>query len=217
MRLFVEEADRGQWTLLPVCLDDFIDESNPVRVIDVFVDALDLAGMSFEGVEPAATGRPSYHPSVLLKPYIYRRSFDVADWPLRPDIRVRPNLSGGESGRRRKTVGCRTQERTLDVDQASSRFKANVGRMARLDWSYILLLTCLLAIAVGASFCSRYREQAQQLGGALPYESVARTARTTSGPSSLESKTTSDAMPRTVAVAIWMTIICLSPHAQIGG
>src|ERR1700741_3940907 len=71
MRVFVEEADRGQWTLLPECLDDFIDDSNPVRVIDAFVDALDLAKMSFEGVEPAATGRPSYHPSVLLKLYIY--------------------------------------------------------------------------------------------------------------------------------------------------
>ena len=56
---------------MPDCLDDFIDESNPVRVIDIFVDALDLAEMSFEGVAPAATGRPSYHPSVLLKPYIY--------------------------------------------------------------------------------------------------------------------------------------------------
>src|SRR5436853_4952349 len=71
MRRFVEQADRGQCTLLPECLDDFIDESNPVRVIDVFVEALDLAEMSFEGVEPAATGRPSYHPSVLLKLYIY--------------------------------------------------------------------------------------------------------------------------------------------------
>jgi len=64
MKRFVEEADRGQWTLLPECLDDFVDESNPVRVIDVFVDTLDLAEMSFEGVEAAATGRPSYHPSV---------------------------------------------------------------------------------------------------------------------------------------------------------
>jgi hypothetical protein len=71
MRRFVEQADRGQWTLLPECLDDFIDESHPVRVIDVFVDALDLAEMGFEGAEPAATGRPSYHPSVLLKLYIY--------------------------------------------------------------------------------------------------------------------------------------------------
>src|SRR6202140_5250669 len=71
MRRFVEEADRGQCSLLPECLDDFIDERNPVRVLDVFVDALDLAEMSFEGVEPAATGRPSYPPSVLLKLYIY--------------------------------------------------------------------------------------------------------------------------------------------------
>src|ERR1700693_3075508 len=71
MRRFVAAADRGQWTLLPECLDDFIDESDLVRVIDAFVDALDLAEMSFEGVEPAATGRPSYHPSVLLKLYIY--------------------------------------------------------------------------------------------------------------------------------------------------
>jgi transposase len=71
MRRFVEEADRGQRTLLPECLDDFIDETNPVRVIDVFVDALSLAEMGFEGAEPAATGRPSYHPSVLLKLYIY--------------------------------------------------------------------------------------------------------------------------------------------------
>ena len=63
MRRFVEEADRGQWMLLPECLEDFIDESNPVRVIDAFVDALDLGEMNFEGVEPAATGRPSYHPS----------------------------------------------------------------------------------------------------------------------------------------------------------
>ena len=71
MKRFVEGADRGQSTLLPECLDDFIDEINPVRVIDAFVDALDLAGLGFAGVEPAATGRPAYHPSVLLKLYIY--------------------------------------------------------------------------------------------------------------------------------------------------
>jgi transposase len=71
MKRFVSGADRGQWTLLPECLDDFIDESNPVRVIDVFVDALDLADMGFQGVEPAETGRPAYHPGVLLKLYIY--------------------------------------------------------------------------------------------------------------------------------------------------
>jgi len=47
--------------LLPECLDDFIDEDNPVRVIDVFVDELDLAGLGFDGAVPAMTGRPSYH------------------------------------------------------------------------------------------------------------------------------------------------------------
>jgi transposase len=71
MKRFVAGADRGQSTLLPECLDDFLCESNPVRVIDVFVDALDLAEMGFDGVDPAATGRPAYHPSVLLKLYIY--------------------------------------------------------------------------------------------------------------------------------------------------
>ena len=71
MKRFVQGADRGQSTLLPECLDDWIDESNPVRVIDAFVDALDLGKLGFSGAEPAATGRPAYHPSVLLKLYIY--------------------------------------------------------------------------------------------------------------------------------------------------
>ena len=71
MKRFVAGADRSQSTLLPECLDDFIDESNPVRVIDAFVDALNLADLGFDGVEPAATGRPSYHPSINLKLYIY--------------------------------------------------------------------------------------------------------------------------------------------------
>ena len=66
MKRFVEGADRGQSTLLPECLDDWIDEENPVRAIDVFVDALDLGELGFHGIEPAATGRPGFHPSVLL-------------------------------------------------------------------------------------------------------------------------------------------------------
>jgi transposase len=71
MKRFVEGADRGQSTLFPECLDDWIDENNPVRVIDAFVDTLALAELGFEGVEPAETGRPAYHPSALLKLYIY--------------------------------------------------------------------------------------------------------------------------------------------------
>ena len=71
MKGFVEGADRGQSTFLPECLDDWIGEDNPVRVIDAFVEALDLAELGFDGVESEATGRPSYHPSVLLRLYIY--------------------------------------------------------------------------------------------------------------------------------------------------
>src|ERR1700676_744645 len=71
MRRFVEGADRGQCTLFPECLEDWIDEDNPLGVIDVFVDELDLADLGFYGVDPEATGRPAYHPSVLLKLYVY--------------------------------------------------------------------------------------------------------------------------------------------------
>ncbi len=71
MKRFIEGSDRSQSTLLPECLDDWVDESNPVRAVDAFVDALDLAELGFDDVEPAATGRPGYHPSVLLKLYIY--------------------------------------------------------------------------------------------------------------------------------------------------
>jgi transposase len=71
MKRFVEGVDRGQSTLFPERLEDWIGEDNPVRVIDVFVDELDLLGLGFDRVEPRETGRPSYHPSVLLKLYLY--------------------------------------------------------------------------------------------------------------------------------------------------
>jgi transposase len=68
---FIEGVDREQSTLLPECLDDWIDDSNPVRAVDVFVGRLNLVKLGFDGVVPEATGRPSYHPSALLKLYIY--------------------------------------------------------------------------------------------------------------------------------------------------
>ena len=71
MKRFVEGSDRGQSTLFPECVADWIGEDNPVRVIEVFVDELDLADLGFGGVNPEVTGRPSYHPAVLLKLYIY--------------------------------------------------------------------------------------------------------------------------------------------------
>jgi hypothetical protein len=74
MRRFIEGADRGQATLFRECLEDWICEDNPVRVIDVFVDRLDLETLRFDGVAPEVTGRPSYHPSVLLKLYASPRT-----------------------------------------------------------------------------------------------------------------------------------------------
>lgn len=71
MKRFIEGRDRSQRILLPEQLDDYVADSNPVRVVDVFVDELDLVQMGFEGTMPAQTGRPAYHPSVLLKIYIY--------------------------------------------------------------------------------------------------------------------------------------------------
>lgn len=71
MKRFVEGVDREQGTLFPERLEDYVAEDNPVRVVEAFVEALDLGALGFSGVDPAATGRPSYHPSVLLKLYIY--------------------------------------------------------------------------------------------------------------------------------------------------
>lgn len=70
MSRFVEGEDRRQPVLLPRCLEDYVSEENPARVIDVFVDELDLGNLGFE-IVPAATGRPAYHPATLLKLYVY--------------------------------------------------------------------------------------------------------------------------------------------------
>lgn len=71
MKRFIQGEDRNQATLLPALLDDYVTDTNPVRVVDVFVDELDLGRLGFEGVEPAETGRPAYHPADLLKLFIY--------------------------------------------------------------------------------------------------------------------------------------------------
>jgi len=71
MKRFIQGEDRNQATLLPELLDDYVTDTNPVRVVDVFVDELDLGQLGFDGVDPAETGRPAYHPAVLLNIYIY--------------------------------------------------------------------------------------------------------------------------------------------------
>lgn len=71
MKRFIEGADRTQVSLLPDCVEDYVGTDNPVRVIEAFVDQLDLRQMGFESIDPEVTGRPAYHPSVMLKIYIY--------------------------------------------------------------------------------------------------------------------------------------------------
>jgi transposase len=71
MGRFVEGEDRRQSFLLPETLDDYVTEDNPVRVVEVFIEELDLGSLGFGGVHPASTGRPAYHPSTMLKLYLY--------------------------------------------------------------------------------------------------------------------------------------------------
>src|SRR5881392_4077097 len=71
MHRFIDGEDRMQQALLPHSLEDYVGEENPVRVIEVFIDELDLAALGFVGMTPAATGRPAYHPATLLKIYLY--------------------------------------------------------------------------------------------------------------------------------------------------
>ena len=71
MKRFIQNEHRTQNTLFPETLDDYVTECNPVRVVEVFVEGLDLGILGFAGVTPETTGRPAYHPSTLLKIYIY--------------------------------------------------------------------------------------------------------------------------------------------------
>ena len=71
MSRHIKGSSRSQVTLFPEILEDFVAKENPVRVIDVFVDGLDLESLGFKGVQSKATGRPGYHPAILLKIYIY--------------------------------------------------------------------------------------------------------------------------------------------------
>src|SRR4029078_11776560 len=71
MRRYIDGEDRMQAALLPHSLEDYVDQENPVRVIEIFIDELDLAALGFSGMTPAAPGRPAYHPSTLLKIYLY--------------------------------------------------------------------------------------------------------------------------------------------------
>jgi len=71
MKRFIEGVDRSQVSLLPECVEDYVGTDNPVRVIEAFVEQLDLREMGFESVDPEVTGRAGYHPAIMLKIYIY--------------------------------------------------------------------------------------------------------------------------------------------------
>ena len=71
MSRHITGQNRTQTSLFPEVLDDFVSEENPVRIIDIFVNELNLQDMGFHRVLPRKTGRPGYHPGTLLKLYIY--------------------------------------------------------------------------------------------------------------------------------------------------
>jgi transposase len=102
MKRFIQGEDQTQATLLPEALDDYITENNPFRVIDVYVDNLDLGKLGFEGVEPEVTGRPAYHPATLLKEVVYLRL-------------PQPNPIHPTPGDR-DTTQCRTDVADLTID-----------------------------------------------------------------------------------------------------
>jgi len=91
MKRFIQGDSRTQLTLFPESLDDYVAECNPVRVIEVFVDGLDLGKLDFAGVEPEITGRPSYHPATLLKIYIYGYLNRIQS-TRRPEVQTQRNL-----------------------------------------------------------------------------------------------------------------------------
>src|SRR5262249_60635509 len=91
MKRFIEGEERTQVTLLPACLEDYVEAENPVRVVDVFVEGLDLGELGFVGVDPAATGRPAYHPAVLVKLYIYGYLNRIPT-SRRPQPEAQPNV-----------------------------------------------------------------------------------------------------------------------------
>jgi transposase len=101
MKRFVEGEERTQGTLLPERLDDYVAEQNSVRVIDVFVDELDLAELGFASVHPATTGRPAYHPADLLKIYYLR---------LPQPHPVKPPAGARSSAQRRVNVADETPD-----------------------------------------------------------------------------------------------------------
>jgi len=135
MARFVEGMDRGQATLLPVCLEDWVDENNPVRAVDVFVGALDLVELGFDGAQPMATGRPGYKPSVLLKLYIYgylnrvqsSRRLEPRGWP-----QSRGYVADGAARARPQTIADFPQDNGPAIKKVCAQFVELCRKMGLL-------------------------------------------------------------------------------------
>jgi hypothetical protein len=110
MTRFIEGLDRSQTSLLPACIDDYVDEQSPVPAIDAFIDMLDLAELGFN-VLPAATGRPGYHPATMLR---------GPGHPMRTSGRGRAR-AGYESLESRSASGCAVN----DTHQRLRRHKSS--------------------------------------------------------------------------------------------
>src|SRR5215212_6586264 len=149
MARFVVGDDRGQSTLFPERLDDYLGEDNPVRAVDVFVDELDLTGLGFGGVEPAATGRPAYHPATLLKIYVYgylnrvqssrrlerecRRNIELV-WltgRLMPDFKNDFSKFKAVNTRDRNFTQAKMQRRLAQIDESIARYLSQLDSADR--------------------------------------------------------------------------------------
>ena len=129
MKRFIQGESRTQSTLLPELLDDYIDEANPVRVIDVYVDELDLGKLGFSGVAPAATGRPAYHPAVLLKLYIYGYLNRIQS-----SRRLEPDAMSALTVTRLRSRGARSGRSHRSRNSTSVVYSPSPGAVEPKDW-----------------------------------------------------------------------------------
>ena len=142
MKRFIEGEDRNQSTLFPELLDDYIAEDNPVRVIDVFVDELDLGQLGFGRADPKVTGRPAYHPSMLLKLYIYGYLNRVQS-SRRLEREAQRNTEDltavADAGyfKSKEILSCHEAGITANVPKAETSDKRAKGMFGRKDFQYI--------------------------------------------------------------------------------
>jgi transposase len=138
MKRFVEGEDRKQGVLLPEYLDDYVTENNSVRVIDVFVDELDLGSLGFDGVVPEATGRrPGYHPGALLKIYVYGYLNQIQS-SRRLEREAQRNVEMMWLTGRRRPTSRRSPTSGATTDQRSARAAGNSSCCA-VSWIFSLM------------------------------------------------------------------------------